>query len=30
MNFSNQNGYETSKAEHILIIENSTLTLTIE
>ncbi len=30
MNFSNQNGYETLKTEHILIIENSTLTLTIE
>jgi hypothetical protein len=28
MNSSNQNGYETLKAEHILIIENSTLTLT--
>lgn len=30
MNFSNQNGYETLKTEYILIIENSTLNLTIE
>jgi hypothetical protein len=30
MTFSNQNDYETLKAEHILIIENSTVTLIIE